>query len=245
MQAERLYLEVDGRRIPVDLFRERRKTARIALGKSAVLLRLPTKLNRKQEADYYRQLTTWLRDTFRKRPELFERYNLPNYSDGDTLTVGARSYALLITKAVRKTSKGRLIGPGQIELTLAADLSPTERPAVVRSLLHRIVARDFLPAIQQRVRTLNDTHFQQPISDVRLRYNTSNWGSCSSRGSISLSTRLLCAPDWVIDYVIIHELAHRLEMNHSEQFWALVERAMPDYLQAEQWLKANDSNCHF
>jgi predicted metal-dependent hydrolase len=67
-------------------------------------------------------------------------------------------------------------------------------------------------------------YFQKPIKSVNLKYNLSNWGSCSTKGNINLSTRLLFAPDDVIDYVIIHELAHLLEMNHSPHFWAIVKR---------------------
>ena len=78
-----------------------------------------------------------------------------------------------------------------------------------------------------------------------LKYNTSSWGTCSSSKNINLSTRLLFAPDGVIEYVCIHELAHMLEMNHSERFWNLVERAMPDYKEKIDWLKQNEDQCWF
>ena len=78
-----------------------------------------------------------------------------------------------------------------------------------------------------------------------MKYNHSNWGSCSSKGNINLSTRLLFAPDDVIDYVIIHELAHRIEMNHSPRFWKLVSDAMPDYKEKEKWLKVHGGKLGF
>jgi predicted metal-dependent hydrolase len=78
-----------------------------------------------------------------------------------------------------------------------------------------------------------------------LKYNQTNWGSCSTRGNINLSTRLLFAPDDVIDYVIIHELAHLLEMNHSNRFWNIVKKAMPEYREKEVWLKKNGHLCDF
>jgi predicted metal-dependent hydrolase len=56
---------------------------------------------------------------------------------------------------------------------------------------------------------------------------------------------LLFAPAEVIDYIIIHELAHLVEMNHSDRFWALVAAAMPDYVEKERWLKVNDHHCQF
>jgi predicted metal-dependent hydrolase len=62
---------------------------------------------------------------------------------------------------------------------------------------------------------------------------------------VNLSTRLLFAPRFVQDYVILHELAHLIEMNHSDRFWALVERYMPNYPEAEKWLKVNRAKCDF
>ncbi len=65
----------------------------------------------------------------------------------------------------------------------------------------------------------------------------SRWGSCSSKGNINLNLTLIQTPSFVIDYVIIHELAHLKELNHSKKFWEIVERFCPDYQQAKFWLK--------
>jgi predicted metal-dependent hydrolase len=75
------------------------------------------------------------------------------------------------------------------------------------------------------------------VSRVSVRNQKSRWGSCSRRGTISLNWRLIQTPDFVRDYIILHELAHRRQMNHSEKFWQEVEHLFPDYLQAERWLK--------
>lgn len=107
------------------------------------------------------------------------------------------------------------------------------------------MAADFLPEIRKRVFELNDLYFQQPIQDVRLKYNSTNWGSCSAGRNINLSTRLLFAPDDVRDYVIIHELAHLVELNHSDRFWKLVSEVMPDYEEKEKWLRKNGHLCEF
>jgi len=62
------------------------------------------------------------------------------------------------------------------------------------------------------------------------------WGYCDSLGVIGLNWRLVMAPDWVIDYVMVHELAHRLVMDHSARFWQTVSRYVPEYQQAQAWL---------
>jgi hypothetical protein len=77
------------------------------------------------------------------------------------------------------------------------------------------------------------------VNRVSVRNQKSRWGSCSRRGTISLNWRLIQAPGFVRDYIILHELAHRRQMNHSEKFWQEVARLCPDYLKAERWIKQN------
>jgi predicted metal-dependent hydrolase len=78
-----------------------------------------------------------------------------------------------------------------------------------------------------------------------LKNNQSNWGSCSSKRNINLSSRLLFAPEKVLDYVIVHELSHLKEMNHSKKFWDIVASVMPDYKKMETWLSKNGDKLKF
>ena len=75
------------------------------------------------------------------------------------------------------------------------------------------------------------------VARVSVRNQQSRWGSCSPAGHICLNWRLLTMPDWVRDYVIIHELMHLKRMDHSRRFWTLVEAACPDYQAARAWLR--------
>ena len=107
---------------------------------------------------------------------------------------------------------------------------------------------DLRPAIQNHLRDLASEElpprvlelaalYGVNVSRVTVRNQKSRWGSCSRRGTISLNWRLIQTPEFVRDYIILHELAHRRQMNHSEKFWQEVERLFPNYLHAEQWLK--------
>jgi predicted metal-dependent hydrolase len=75
------------------------------------------------------------------------------------------------------------------------------------------------------------------IRRVTVRNQRSRWGSCSVRGTVSLNWRLVQMPDWVRDYVILHELMHLREMNHSRRFWRCVAEVCPPFADAERWLK--------
>ena len=78
---------------------------------------------------------------------------------------------------------------------------------------------------------------QLTVRRVTVRDQRSRWGSCSRRGTISLNWRLIQTPPPVCDYIILHELMHLRQMNHSARFWQEVERVCPDYKTAERWLK--------
>lgn len=112
---------------------------------------------------------------------------------------------------------------------------PDLRPLLERHLW-RLAAKELPP----RVLEYAALH-QLPVRRVTVRNQRSRWGSCSRRGTISLNWRLIQAPPFVRDYLILHELCHVIEMNHSRCFWREVERVCPDFAKAESWLKRHGS----
>lgn len=77
------------------------------------------------------------------------------------------------------------------------------------------------------------------FSRIRIKRARSRWGSCGFRGTLNFNWRLVMAPQDVIDYVVVHELAHLIVRNHSRRFWAKVERHLPDHKNKRRWLKDN------
>ena len=72
---------------------------------------------------------------------------------------------------------------------------------------------------------------------ITIRAQHTRWGSCSSKGNLNFNLLLMLCPPEVLDYVVVHELCHRLEMNHSARFWKEVERVLPDYCSRRDWLR--------
>ena len=77
--------------------------------------------------------------------------------------------------------------------------------------------------------------------NITIRSQRTRWGSCSSKGNLNFNCLLMLVPREVLDYVVVHELCHRKEVNHSPRFWAEVERILPDYKIRQTWLKDNGS----
>jgi len=121
---------------------------------------------------------------------------------------------------------------GPVESVLAS--ADGDLRSAAEAALRKFAAKS-LPA---RVKELaGPAGYATGVRRVSVRNQRTRWGSCSRRGVISLNWRLVQTPDYVRDYVILHELAHLRHMNHSARFWAEVARICPAYETAEEWLK--------
>ena len=102
--------------------------------------------------------------------------------------------------------------------------------------LYRQLAAAHLPPLLRECAA----HFGLTVKDIRITGASGRWGSCSSSGNINFSWKLIQCPDEIIHYVICHELAHRIELNHSVRFWAEVAKLCPDYQEREAYLRENE-----
>ncbi len=243
-KLQHTFLEIQGQPIPAKIYQEYRNNVRVSIGKTAAIIRLPIQMDKKQKKTKLGWFTRWVEKQFEGNEALKKRFFPKLYKTGDKITVGKNTYNLVVSKEDRKTFGANLKGD-TIYLKLVKDAHPLAVNKSIKTLLSRVIGKHFHADISKRVQELNDKYFQKNINSVNLKYNSSNWGSCSTKGNINLSTRLLFAPDDVIDYVIIHELTHLLEMNHSPKFWRLVKKVMPDYKTKEKWLKVNGGQCDF
>lgn len=244
-KVEHLHYDIDGQPVPFLLHREYRNSVRFAVGKKGILIRIPKYFSKKEESRQLIRAVTWVRSLKVKKPQILERYQSKTYSTGDQIQIQGKSYLLELkmNPDSSKYSRARL-RDGVIHINLA-EHDPSLVSKTIKTLLSRVISQDCLPMIKRRVHELNHLHFQQEIKQIRMKYNHSNWGSCSAKGNINLSSKLLFAPEDVQDYVMIHELAHLVEHNHSTRFWALLEHVMPDYQSKEKWLKVNGGKCDF
>ncbi len=243
-RIEPTYIKIDGHSVPAKVYLENRNNVRVSIGKTAAFLRMPRQLNKKEVKNQLGWFQRWVEAQFNSNEDLKNRFFPKSYQTGDILKVGERTYTLVVNHESRSTSSAKL-KDGQIQLKLNKDLTSIQLSKSIKTLLSRVIGQDFKKDITNRVLEINERYFKKDIKSVNLKYNSSNWGSCSSKSNINLSTRLLFAPSDVIDYVIVHELTHLIEMNHSQKFWNLVKSVMPNYKQKEKWLKEYGKLCDF
>jgi predicted metal-dependent hydrolase len=126
------------------------------------------------------------------------------------------------------------------EIIRAADLTANGQPLDLRPAIETCLRALAVRELPPRLLELAAAH-QLAVHRITIRDQKSRWGSCSRRRTVSLNWRLIQTPANVRDYILLHELMHLREMNHSARFWRLVEQACPDYPAAERWLKQNAS----
>jgi predicted metal-dependent hydrolase len=86
-----------------------------------------------------------------------------------------------------------------------------------------------------------DVEYEQ----IQIRNQRTKWGSCSTTGTLGLNWRLMMAPPEIVDYIVVHELAHLRESNHTDSFWSLVAEHDPDYEEHSRWLEENSTQLIF
>lgn len=237
-------IQINNQLYTIKIYYERRNNVRTSIRKKTINIRIPTHLSKKQKQQQLESMKQWAIHKIQLNPEQFNAEKQKTYTHNQQLQVGKHHYTLDIQYLYKKTSSAYLKDT-TIYLRIADHVSEEEQNNHISCLLSRCIAKKQLPSLIEKINTLNNQYFKQNIHNISYKYNKTNWGSCSQKGNINISTRLLFAPEDVLDYVCIHELAHLIEPNHSKKFWNHVQQAMPEYKQKKQWLKDNGKNCKF
>lgn len=239
-----LLIEIEAISVPVRVFIERRNNVRVSLGKNYVILRIPF-LSLSGTQKHVDTAKSWLEELYVEKPELLTRYDLRSLKSKRQLTIlGKDTYDINIIEEDRIDGELNVIG-STLNVAIPNHISDYDKRILVRKLLSQIAVKRYKVFVKDRIHFFNTNYFSKTVKGVTLRYNSTNWGSCSTNGKINISTRSLLLPLDVFDYILVHELSHLVEMNHSASFWNVVESVMPNYKKHEIWLKSNGSKLDF
>ncbi len=189
-------------------------------------LTLPPRASITSAENFCQSHIGWILNKFKTRSPLIK------LKHGQLIPLRGEDYKLIFTDKLRgkiEQTKSEII------ITGGEDFAPNR----LKNWLKLQAKNDTIHAINKYQPMLNVKHNKLTIRDTKSR-----WGSCSSQKNLSFSWRLIMAPSYVLDYVVAHELAHILEMNHSPKFWAHVNKVCPHTKQAQNWLKENGSGLH-
>lgn len=155
-----------------------------------------------------------------------------NQAQGHSIFYRGRQY--LVEARVESGSTGKV----EVEEDRLLVVVPPGLEGNVAAVLERWLRQMARLLVNQRIRVMNEK-CKLPFNRVFIKGQKTRWGSCSQQKNLNFNWRLVMAPLPVLDYIVAHELAHLVEMNHSKKFWDLVEQIYPNYKVQKAWLKKN------
>jgi len=207
------------------LTRSKRKTLALYIRNGNIEVRAPLRMSKREIERFITSKEKWILSNlnFARKQEAQRGSFKLNY--GDTVLCKNKPCQIIaVNEEVIRYDDGYFYMPSDMT-------SEQIKHACVE--IYKMVAKNEL------VTRTHDFAHEMSVTPAAVKINSakSRWGSCSAKKSINFSWRLIMADDEVIDYVIVHELAHIIELNHSDRFWAIVEKILPDYKERKKRLK--------
>lgn len=229
------YLQID--QWQVELIRsDRRRSLSIEINHGGLRARAPMRMREKTIVEFIKTKQSWINRHLDKMAPRPEKIRLEN---GITLPYLNQNFELVLL--ANRRGKG-YFKDQRIVLPMTASQMDNELSA--KNKLVRWYRQEAQNLLRDKV-----AHYLQQFNLtkrglVKVREYKSRWGSCEHNGNLSFNWRIIMAPESVIDYVVIHELAHLIEFNHSKRFWRIVEQHMPDWKSQQQWLADNGAQLY-
>lgn len=209
---------------PVKNARAKRLTLRLDYRERLFVLTLPRYCSAAKAVSFLQANDEWMQDKLRELPERVA------FEHGTVLSLFGERTKIQIEYDESFTRTDCFLEDG-----LLAVRTNQEDPSMRITRYLKRIAKERLSALTQDKADMID----QAVQSVSIRDTKSRWGSCSADGHISLSWRLIFAPYEAMDYVVAHEAAHLVHMDHSKAFWALCRELSDDYVEGHHWIQSN------
>ncbi len=213
----------------------RRKTTCIQINTGIVTIRVPKKLSINEIDLLINSRTLWIKEKLLQQKQLPQRQQR-RYENGEDVYYLGRRYQLKIEKTVKERVK---LNNGYLHVQIKNDA-----PEIVRKALKKWYLNHAKQQLADKVEQFSMLIPMTPTS-IQVREYKARWGSCSSNGHIKFNWKLIMAASDVVDYVVVHELCHLLEHNHSTNFWSLVKSILPNYEIQRQWLREHGHSLEY
>lgn len=209
----------------------RARRYRLSVSADGVVVTLPSNIPITEAEKFIQQNDAWLTAQMAKitrRQEKAKDESLP----GDVILLRGKATQIKVVEEVDHRSRA-LVTEGNGRITVRLPEGGRARQGAILEAALRKLARDELQqAVSSHAKVMGVNPRAVSVRDQRTR-----WGSCSNSGTLSFNWRLVMAPPEVLNYVVVHELAHMKVPNHSREFWAVVARYYPRYKECRLWLK--------
>jgi hypothetical protein len=232
-------VEINGRRYGITRKRSLSARASARLRGKSIIITMPVFMGRDRASELFARMKRTMINRIKRIPESPFRKADISFRDGQVVSILGTKYLIQIKSCPGRRRSTAKLHDGAIRISVAEGMDEKESRLLASRLARKVISKAVLPSLDARVRDINTAHFNSDLGRIRLKDNTSNWGSCAGPNNINLDFRLLFAPTSVLDAVIAHELAHTKHRNHSKRFYSVLQSAMPDYRHRRRWLRQN------
>ena len=220
---------------PFEIIRtDRVKSASIDVEDNLVKVTVPKNLSDERIEELIKGRILWIKQKLALQASAIVS-KPKEYVDGEAFAYLGRNYRLKCAKGVEESVK---LKSGYLNVTTKNGKRNSEHLKAVVEQWYRTKA---LSRLNDKTRRYSAILKVEPTS-INLKDYKAMWGSCSPKGVVSYNWRIILAPHKIVDYIVVHELCHLIEPNHSSKYWKQVMSVIPDYENSKEWLKNNGSS---
>ena len=212
------------------LIRSKRRTICLEFNpQGQLIVRAPLRASLSLIKDFIHSKRNWIEKNQQHNVQQYQAKPQRHYQNGESFLLLGESYPLEIVPHLKK--------PLHFDTVFQLSERNIEKAEKIFTAWYKKRALSQITEITEKHATI----MQLSYSGIKITSARKRWGSCNSRGNLSFSWRLVMAPIWIIEYIVVHELAHLKHMNHSSRFWGFVGKFFPEYKKARKWLKEHQA----
>lgn len=228
------FLQFGSHTIEYTVFLKKKRTIGISVSlEHGVRVTAPKWVTSKQIREIIEEKAQWI---LKKQSEIFAEPKIKDFGSGGDLFYQGLNYPLAVIEELKFKKCVVKFEDQKITAFVPTGLADIEKSNLIQKSLILWYKKRAEEIIGQRIAIFTEVLGVNPTK-VTIRAQKTRWGSCSSKGNINMNWRLVMMPMTVIDYVVVHELAHLKVLNHSKDFWKLVESVIKDYQERKKRLK--------
>lgn len=234
------HLRIEGKDVVVRVWESpRARVARIIVGPRRPLsVVIPEGMADAEVAGFLHQKQAWIAQKLETTRAILDRPAVLELDRPNTVWLNGRAVAVQWTPGARAVARRNVDGGAEIPLHVGGATHDDAVAAIER--WYRREARRVITDVASR----HADRLGLTFSSISVRDQKTRWGSCSRKGNLSLSWRLLIAPREVLEYVVVHELCHLREPSHSKRYWRLLETSHPGWQEQARWLREHAQELH-
>lgn len=219
--------------IEYELIRRKRKTIELKVDPSAgLVITAPENLSIKNIEGLILKKRKWIIEKKESMEKRKEKKQIKKFENGEKFMLLGYKYPLEVIDVDSNTSRLNFINK-----RFVLEHSGCE-PEFIKDIFVKWYKKYAQIVLNERVKKYSKC-FEVSPKQIKAKEQKKIWGSCTHDNKLLFNWRLAMAPNWVIDYVVVHEMCHMVHKNHSNDFWNLVEKTYPNYQEAQKWLKEN------